>query len=89
MTVTVNGQRRELPDGATVAEAVAAAGAEAVAAAGTAANPATGAVAPRAGVQGAGIAVAVNETVVPRGAWTRTRLCEADRVEVLTAVQGG
>ncbi|MER5887693.1 sulfur carrier protein ThiS [Streptomyces sp. NPDC001941] len=36
-----------------------------------------------------GVAAAVNETVVPRGAWARTRLADGDRVEVLTAVQGG
>ncbi len=38
---------------------------------------------------GAGIAVAVNGEVVPRAAWATTRLREADRVEVLGAVQGG
>jgi sulfur carrier protein len=36
-----------------------------------------------------GIAVAVNDNVVPRGAWSTTRLVDRDRVEVLTAVQGG
>lgn len=36
-----------------------------------------------------GIAVAVNADVVPRGAWPSTRLGDGDRVEVLTAVQGG
>lgn len=36
-----------------------------------------------------GVAAAVNETVVPRGQWTRVRLAEGDRIEVLTAVQGG
>ncbi|MFE9121056.1 sulfur carrier protein ThiS [Streptomyces sp. NPDC007172] len=36
-----------------------------------------------------GVAAAVNETVVPRGAWPTTTLDEGDRVEVLTAVQGG
>jgi sulfur carrier protein len=36
-----------------------------------------------------GIAAAVNETVVPRGSWPGTVLGEGDRVEVLTAVQGG
>ena len=38
---------------------------------------------------GAGIAVAVNGEVVPRGAWATTTLGEADRVEVLGASQGG
>ncbi|MEU1848934.1 sulfur carrier protein ThiS [Streptomyces sp. NPDC019990] len=36
-----------------------------------------------------GVAAAVNETVVPRAQWPSTRLAEGDRVEVLTAVQGG
>jgi sulfur carrier protein len=37
----------------------------------------------------AGVAVAVNDTVVPRGAWSGTPVEPGDRVEVLTAVQGG
>jgi sulfur carrier protein len=36
-----------------------------------------------------GVAAAVNEAVVPRGQWPTTRLRDGDRVEVLTAVQGG
>lgn len=36
-----------------------------------------------------GVAAALNENVVPRGDWARTTLSEGDRVEVLTAVQGG
>jgi sulfur carrier protein len=36
-----------------------------------------------------GVAAAVNETVVPRAQWPATALAEGDRVEVLTAVQGG
>ncbi|MGK5532294.1 sulfur carrier protein ThiS [Streptomyces sp. URMC 129] len=36
-----------------------------------------------------GVAAAVNETVVPRGRWSGTALADGDRVEVLTAVQGG
>jgi sulfur carrier protein len=36
-----------------------------------------------------GLAVAVGDDVVPRTAWESRRLREADRVEVLTAVQGG
>ncbi|ADD40624.1 sulfur carrier protein ThiS [Stackebrandtia nassauensis] len=35
-----------------------------------------------------GIAVAVNGEVVPRSQWTR-KLHEGDRIEVLTATQGG
>jgi sulfur carrier protein len=37
----------------------------------------------------AGVAAALNETVVPRAQWPSTSLAEGDRVEVLTAVQGG
>ncbi|MFB7460620.1 sulfur carrier protein ThiS [Streptomyces sp. NPDC088337] len=36
-----------------------------------------------------GVAAALNETVVPRARWSSTALAEGDRVEVLTAVQGG
>ena len=36
-----------------------------------------------------GVAVAVNEAVVPRTTWEDTTLKPADRVEILTAVQGG
>ncbi|WP_394434863.1 sulfur carrier protein ThiS [Streptomyces sp. SGAir0957] len=36
-----------------------------------------------------GVAAALNETVVPRTRWQATELNEGDRVEVLTAVQGG
>ncbi len=38
---------------------------------------------------GTGVAVAVNGEVVPRGAWPGVQLGAGDRVEVLTAVQGG
>lgn len=38
---------------------------------------------------GSGVAAALNETVVPRGSWSRTALGAGDRIEVLTAVQGG
>lgn len=36
-----------------------------------------------------GVAAALNEDVVPRSRWAATPLAEGDRVEVLTAVQGG
>jgi sulfur carrier protein len=36
-----------------------------------------------------GIAVAVNDSVVPRSRWSSVELAEGDRVEVLTATQGG
>ncbi|WUV84621.1 sulfur carrier protein ThiS [Streptomyces sp. NBC_01476] len=36
-----------------------------------------------------GVAAALNETVVPRTRWPDTVLADGDRVEILTAVQGG
>ncbi|MEU0549352.1 sulfur carrier protein ThiS [Micromonospora sp. NPDC005979] len=36
-----------------------------------------------------GVAVAVNGEVVPRAGWPATELRDGDRVEVLTAAQGG
>ena len=37
----------------------------------------------------AGIAVALNGIVVPRSGWGATSVGDGDRVEVLTAAQGG
>lgn len=36
-----------------------------------------------------GVAAAVNGEVVPRGSWAAWLLGDGDRVEVVTAVQGG
>ncbi len=36
-----------------------------------------------------GVAVAVNDAVVPRAAWPATALAEGDRVLVIQATQGG
>lgn len=36
-----------------------------------------------------GVAVAVNREVIPRPAWPATHLREGDRIEIITAVQGG
>ena len=36
-----------------------------------------------------GVAVAVNGEVVPRSTWETASLTDGDRVEVLTAAQGG
>jgi sulfur carrier protein len=36
-----------------------------------------------------GIAVAVNNEVVPRSGWDSTAVTDGDRVDVVTAVQGG
>ena len=38
---------------------------------------------------GRGVAVAVNDDVVVRSAWSSTVLTDGDTVEILTAVQGG
>ncbi|WP_433325517.1 sulfur carrier protein ThiS [Spirillospora sp. CA-294931] len=64
--VIVNGEPRELPEGASVADAVAVV------------SPAP-----------SGVAAALNDEVVRRSAWDATTLKDADRLEVLTAVQGG
>ncbi|MFE7124620.1 sulfur carrier protein ThiS [Streptomyces sp. NPDC057617] len=66
VSVSVNGEARDLAPGTTLDVLVAAL------------TPAP-----------SGVAAAVNEMVVPRGRWAGTVLGEGDRVEVLTAVQGG
>ena len=94
MRVRLNGELRELPEGATVADAVALARGGR----GRAGSVVPGGVPPdaaRAGTDGAasgdarGIAVAVDGEVVPRGEWERTALREGQTVEVLAAIQGG
>ena len=40
-------------------------------------------------MQADGIAIAVNETVVPRPEWAEHRLLEGDRIFVIRATQGG
>jgi sulfur carrier protein len=64
--ILVNGKQKQLADGISVSELVAA-------------------VSDRM----TGIAVAVNNEVVPRGGWSSTALGDGDRVDVVTAVQGG
>ncbi|MEU8776064.1 sulfur carrier protein ThiS [Streptomyces sp. NPDC048606] len=66
MTISVNGEPREIAAGTTLDAVVA-----------------TLSTAP------SGVAAALNETVVPRGQWSLTEVGDGDRVEVLTAVQGG
>ncbi|MCD0450956.1 sulfur carrier protein ThiS [Actinocorallia sp. API 0066] len=46
-------------------------------------------VAAEAADAGRGIAVAVNDEVVRRAVWPATPVRDGDRVEILTAVQGG
>ena len=64
--VSVNGDNRTFPAGATVEDVV------------NVLLPS-----PR------GVAVACNGEVITRGAWGSTTLAPADRLEVLTAAQGG
>jgi len=37
----------------------------------------------------AGMAVAVNGSVVPKSEWSMTALCSNDRIEIVTAAAGG
>jgi sulfur carrier protein len=64
--VTVNGEPRDFPAGATVAQLVAA-----------------------IDQARSGVAAAVNGEVVPRRSWSGTPVREGDRVEIVSAVQGG
>lgn len=41
------------------------------------------------GVPVRGVAVALNGEVVPRAAWAQALLRDGDRIEILTATQGG
>jgi sulfur carrier protein len=68
VTVRLNGRERDLPAGATVADAVRLLGVER---------------------QERGVAAAVDGDVVPREAWSRTRLREGAAVEVVRAAAGG
>ncbi|GAA3975634.1 sulfur carrier protein ThiS [Actinomadura viridis] len=80
MKVIINGRPHELPEGASVADAV-----------GGVTGPA-GLAGPGPAGPGAvpgGVAAALNDEVVRRSEWAATTLKEADRLEVLTAVQGG
>lgn len=84
MNLSVNGAPAPLPSPATVAGLVAAMTGSAPPR-GTGDVPPTGA----AGAAAKGIAVALNGEVVPRSAWDATDLRPGDRIEVLTAAQGG
>ena len=77
IAVVLNGRPAELPAGADVTAAVRAL---------TAGSDQT---AGRDQAAGRGIAVAVNGEVVPRSDWPGTPLADGDRVEVLSATQGG
>ena len=43
----------------------------------------------RLGARPTGTAVALNGDVVPRSAWTTSKIADGDYIEVLAAVQGG
>jgi thiamine biosynthesis protein ThiS len=85
MTILVNG--RPVTGPRNVAQAVALALAES----GRARNAArrSPAARPEDNAARGGIAVAVNGEVVPRSAWAGHALRDGDRVEILTAAQGG
>lgn len=36
-----------------------------------------------------GTAVARNDIVIPKGRWAETKVTDGDRIEIITAVQGG
>jgi sulfur carrier protein len=77
--VVLNGHPADLPPGADVSTAVRA----------LAVGPTGAAAEAEAVASGRGVAVAVNGEVVPRAAWAGTALRDGDRVEVLSATQGG
>jgi sulfur carrier protein len=86
VNVTVNGIEREFPEGTTVADVVAAlvgptGGPDAARGSDAARGPDA--------ARGRGVAVAVNDEVVPRGSWAEVALGDGDTVEALTAVPGG
>jgi sulfur carrier protein len=84
--ITLNGQPRSLPAGGTIADVVRElAGPDGWRGSDSRCGPGAG---PGGAGQG-GVAVAVNDEVVPRRVWSATALADGDRVEVLTAVQGG
>jgi sulfur carrier protein len=64
--VTLNGESREVQDGATIAALV-----------------------DLLGGGRRGVAVALSGEVVPRGRWDDIRVTAGDRVEVVSAIQGG
>ncbi|MGH4027689.1 sulfur carrier protein ThiS [Actinomycetota bacterium Odt1-20B] len=66
MTVSVNGEARDIAAGTTLDTVVAA-----------------------LSTAPSGVAAALNETVVPRAEWPAATLSDGDRIEILTAVQGG
>ena len=68
MTLTVNGDARDVPTGATIDGLLRAVGRD---------------------PDVPGVAVAVDDRVVRRADWATTTLLEGQRVELITAAQGG
>ncbi len=90
VAVWVNGEAREVEEGTTVGSLVDALAA--LAGAPGESGVATGGGSGDTAGDGRGrrgVAVAVNEEVVPRSAWDETPVRDGDRVEVLNAAQGG
>jgi thiazole synthase len=87
MRIELNGETRELPEAATLADAVREAGASEAArgASRTSASP----LGADSTTEARGLAVALDGEVVPRGEWEGTALREGQSVEVLAAIQGG
>ncbi len=67
-TITLNGERRDVPDGLSVEALLAHVGRD-------------------PGLPG--VAIAVGDRVVRRSEWAETRVSDGDRIEVITAAQGG
>ncbi len=92
MNVTVNGQRRAVAEGATVATLLdeldtPGGSLPGGSPAGSQPQHARRAPDPRPGPPG--VAVALNGEVVPSGRWRQAELHDGDSVEVLAAAQGG
>jgi thiazole synthase len=81
MRIDLNGEWRELPEAATLADAVREAR--------DAPDASTALHGPGSTLEARGVAVALDGEVVPRGEWQATALREGQSVEVLAAIQGG
>jgi sulfur carrier protein len=77
-SITLNGESRALPPGATLRDIVAATTGRTLTAGGV----------PQDGER-LGVAVAVDAVVVPRSRWSTTALESGQTVEIITAMQGG
>lgn len=77
-SITINGHDRALRPGATLSDAVAEIAGRALNPDGTARDG-----------ERLGIAAAVDAVVVPRSRWSTTGLEPGQRVEIITAMQGG